>query len=190
MAEKFIPKEVNSLLTFQLTRIIQYLKNSINYFGSNRIKERDELLSNTFIIAVKNLKLKLGSSSEQWVYGQPKYKHISFEHQLSAFVSSELKNKLNIGPLQRGGNGSTPESTGSADNQQTGASFRLLIDTKNWDDAKMINTPGQSGDPDSPFYRNLFNDWANDKYFPAFYSKDKINANTVERIELKPSVKK
>jgi penicillin amidase len=190
MAEKFIPKEVNSLITFQLTRIIQYLKNPTNFFGSNGIKERDELLSNTFIIAVKNLKLKLGSSSEQWVYGQPKYKHISFEHQLSAFVGPELKNKLNIGPLPRGGNGSTPGSTGSTDNQQTGASFRILIDTKNWDDAKMINTPGQSGDPDSPFYRNLFNDWANDKYFPAFYSKDKINANTVERIELKPTIKK
>jgi len=190
MVEKFIPKEVNSLITFQLTSIIQYLKNPTNYFGSNGIKERDEFLSNTFIIAIKNLKLKLGSASEQWVYGQPKYKHISFEHQLSAFVGPELKNKLNIGPLPRGGNGSTPGSTGSADNQQTGASFRLLIDTKNWDDAKMINTPGQSGDPDSPFYRNLFNDWANDKYFPAFYSRDKINANTVERIELTPSVKK
>jgi penicillin amidase len=190
MAEKFIPKEVNSLITFQLTSIIQYLKNPTNFFGSNGIKERDEFLSNTFIIAVKNLKLKLGSASEQWVYGQPKYKHISFEHQLSALVGSELINKLNIGPLPRGGNGSTPGSTGSADNQQTGASFRLLIDTKNWDDAKMINTPGQSGDPDSPFYSNLFNDWANDKYFPAFYSRDKINANTVERIELTPSVKK
>jgi penicillin amidase len=54
----------------------------------------------------------------------------------------------------------------------------------------MINTPGQSGDPESPFYRNLFNDWANDNYFPALYSKNKINANTVERIELKPSLKK
>jgi penicillin amidase len=190
MAEKFIPKEVNSLITFQLTKIIQYLKNPTNFFGLNGIQERDELLFNTFILAVKNLKLKLGSSTEQWIYGQPKYKHISFEHQLSAFVSPELKNKLNIGPLPRGGNGSTPGSTGSADNQQTGASFRLLIDTKNWDDAKMINTPGQSGDPDSPFYRNLFNDWANDKYFPALYSKDKINANTVERIELKPTLKK
>ena len=134
--------------------------------------------------------MKLGLSTEQWVYGQPKYKHINFEHQLSSLVDPTLKNKLNIGPLPRGGNGSTPGSTGSADNQISGASFRILIDTKNWDDAKMINTPGQSGDPNSPFYRNLFSDWANDKYFPALYSKDKIIANKFDRIELKPSLKK
>ena len=190
MTEKFIPSEVKTLISFQLTKIIEYLQNPTTYFGINGIQKRDQLLSSTFNEAVKNLRLKFGASTQQWVYGQPTYKHITFEHQLSSLVDPALKNKLNIGPLPRGGNGSTPGSTGSADNQQTGASFRILIDTKDWDQAKMINTPGQSGDPESPFYRNLFNDWANDKYFPALYSKDKINANTVERIELKPSLKK
>ena len=190
MSEKFIPKDVKSLINFQLTTIIQYLQNPMLYFGEDGIQKRDQLLSATFNEAIKNLKLQLGPSTQQWVYGQPKYKHINFDHQLSSLVDPELKNKLNIGPLPRGGNGSTPGSTGSADNQISGASFRILIDTKNWDDAKMINTPGQSGDPDSPFYRNLFNDWANDKYFPALYSKDKIIANTYDRVELKPSLKK
>jgi penicillin amidase len=54
----------------------------------------------------------------------------------------------------------------------------------------MTNTPGQSGNPESPFYRNLFNDWANDKYFPALYSKEKILANTTERYNLAPVLKK
>jgi penicillin amidase len=190
MTEKFIPKEVKKLINFQLTTIIQYLQNPTLYFGENGIQKRDQLLSAAFNEAINNLKLKFGPSTQQWVYGQPKYKHINFEHQLSSLVDPELKNKLNIGPLPRGGNGSTPGSTGSTDNQTSGASFRILIDTKNWDDAKMINTPGQSGDPGSPFYRNLFNDWANDKYFPALYSKEKIIANTFDRIELKPSLKK
>lgn len=189
ITEKFIPTEVKKLISFQLTKIIEYLQNPTTYFGLNGIQKRDQLLSSTFNEAVKNLQLKFGASTQQWVYGQPTYKHITFEHQLSALVDPALKNKLNIGPLPRGGNGSTPGSTGSADNQQTGASFRILIDTKDWDNAKMINTPGQSGDPESPFYRNLFNDWANDNYFPALYSKDKIYANTVERTDLKPSLK-
>lgn len=190
MSEKFVPKEVKLLISLQLTTIIQYLQNPTLYFGEEGIEKRDQLLFESFNEAIKNLKLKLGSSIQQWVYGQPKYKHINFEHQLSSLVDSNLKNQLNIGPLPRGGNGSTPGSTGNADNQISGASFRILIDTKNWDDTKMINTPGQSGDPMSPFYQNLFNDWANDTYFPALYSKDKIIANTFDRVELRPFFKK
>lgn len=58
---------------------------------------------------------------------------------------------MNTGLLPRGGNGQTPGSTGSADNQGSGASFRLLVDTKDWDNTLMINSPGQSGNPASPF---------------------------------------
>jgi len=190
MAEKFIPKEVKSLISFQLTTIIQYLQNPEKYFGVNGISERDQLLSKAFANAINNLKLKLGPTPSDWVYGQAKYKHITLEHQLSSLVDEELKKKMNIGPLPRGGNGQTPGSTGGTDNQQSGASFRLLIDTKDWDEARMINTPGQSGDPDSPFYKNLFYNWANDLYFPALYSKNRIEANTLERIELNPTNKK
>ena len=190
MTEKFIPKEVSKLISFQLSTIIQYLQNPEKYFGTNGVTERNKLISVAFTKAIDNLTVTLGSTPANWVYGQPKYKHINFEHQLSALVDQELKNKMNIGPLPRGGNGQTPGSTGSADNQQTGASFRLLIDTKDWDETRMINTPGQSGDPDSPFYRNLFYNWANDLYFPAYYSKEKVKAVTVEQIELSPRVNK
>jgi penicillin amidase len=190
MAEKFIPKEVSTLINFQLSTIIQYLQNPEKYFGTNGVAERDKLISVAFTKAIDNLKVQLGPTASNWVYGQPKYKHITFEHQLTSLVDEELKNKMNIGPLPRGGNGQTPGSTGTADNQQTGASFRLLIDTKDWDETRMINTPGQSGDPDSHFYRNLFYDWANDLYFPAYYSKQKIESNTLERIELNPASKK
>ncbi len=190
MTEKFIPKEVDKLISFQLTTIIQYLQNPEKYFGLDGISERDQLLSKAFANAINNLKVKLGPTPSDWVYGQAKYKHITFEHQLSSLVDEELKKKMDIGPLPRGGNGQTPGSTGGTDNQQSGASFRLLIDTKDWDEARMINTPGQSGDPDSPFYKNLFYNWANDLYFPAYYSKEKIQHNTVEPIQLIPGAKK
>ncbi len=190
MAQKFIPKEVSGLLSFQLTTIIQYLQNPDAYFGVNGMDKRDRLLADAFVNAITNLKTKLGSSTSQWVYGQSKYKHITLEHQLSEIVNSTLKDKMNIGPLPRGGNGQTPGSTGATDNQQSGASFRMLIDTKDWDQTRMINTPGQSGNPESPFYKNLFYNWANDLYFPAYYSKDKIQDNSFEKIQLIPANKK
>ena len=91
-----------------------------------------------------------------------------------------------MGPLPRGGYGSTVNQTGNGNNQTSGASFRIIVDTGDWDRAVGMNTPGQSGDPDSPFYRNLFEMWANDQFHPIFYSRDKIEAATSLKIDLRP----
>ena len=50
-----------------------------------------------------------------------------------------------------------------------------------------MNSPGQVGDPDSPLYANLFELWATDKVFPAFYSREKIESVLFERLELSPA---
>jgi penicillin amidase len=186
MSTLLIPAEVKSLISLQISTIIQRLENPTTHFGDNAINKRNKLLQEAFTKAINNLEKKLGSSMDQWVYGQAKYKHTTMEHPLSSIVSKEIKQQLNLGPLPRGGNGQTPGSTGSGDNQLSGASFRILIDTKDWDKALMINTPGQSGDPSSPYYRNLFETWANDQYFPAYYSKEKIKSVAKEITVLQP----
>jgi penicillin amidase len=186
MSALLIPAEVKSYISLQISTIIQRLENPITHFGDNAINKRNKLLEEAFTKAINNLQKKLGTSMDQWVYGQAKYKHTTMEHPLSSIVSKEIKQQLNLGPLPRGGNGQTPGSTGSGDNQLSGASFRILIDTKDWDKALMINTPGQSGDPSSPYYRNLFETWANDQYFPAYYSKEKIKSVTKEITVLQP----
>lgn len=186
MSALLIPAEVKSLISLQISTIIQRLENPTTHFGDNAINKRNKLLQEAFTKAINNLEKKLGPSIDQWVYGQAKYKHTTMEHPLSSIVSKEIKQQLNLGPLPRGGNGQTPGSTGSGDNQLSGASFRILIDTKDWDKALMINTPGQSGDPSSPYYRNLFETWANDQYFPAYYSKEKIKSVTKEITVLQP----
>jgi penicillin amidase len=66
-------------------------------------------------------------------------------------VNGYLKPLLNKGLLPRGGNGQTPGSTGRTDIQMSGASFRILIDTQDWDKKLLINSPGQSVDPRRPF---------------------------------------
>ena len=91
-----------------------------------------------------------------------------------------------MGPLARGGNGYTLGSTGSNYNQSSGASFRIIVNTGDWDSALGTNTPGQSGDPESPFYNNLFNYWAKDRYFPVYFSKEKIKSVTFKKTILTP----
>lgn len=183
---QFIPATVKNYISFQITSIIKRIEHPEDYFGEDAIKKRDLLLIDALEKAVNALTKKLGFKMEDWVYGQIKYKHVKLTHPLNAFLSNEMKNQMNTDIFPRGGNGQTPGSTGSADNQGSGASFRLLVDTKDWDNTLMINSPGQSGDPSSPFYKNLFKTWANDQFFPAYYSIDRIRTVTKEQLILQP----
>jgi penicillin amidase len=55
-----------------------------------------------------------------------------------------------------------------------------------WDESVAINAPGQSGDPESPFYRNLAPLWAAGKYVPLLYSRPAVEAAAFRRFKLTP----
>ena len=78
-------------------------------------------------------------------------------------------------------------NTGNGDNQTSGASFMIIADTANWDNSVGLSNPGQSGDPDSPHYRDLFELWARNKYFPIFYSRSKVDSVTESVTLLHPA---
>jgi penicillin amidase len=184
-AERFVPDEARGLIIPPLTKIIQWLQNPDEKFGPEPIKGRDDFLRITFESAINQLAGELGDNSMNWIYGQERYKHVYIKHPLSDAVNKELKDKLNAGPAPRGGNGYTPGATGGGRNQTSGASFRIIADTGDWDRTVVTNTPGQSGDPDSKFYSNLFDMWANDTYFPLYFSKARIEANLEEKYTLR-----
>src|SRR5690606_16316234 len=156
-------------------------------FGPNPYQDRNVFLSEAFTKGLASLETKLGSDIDQWQYGQEKFKHTYMQHALGNLVNKETKAQLNLGPLPRGGNTYTVGSTGDNYRQATGASFRMIVNTGDWDAAVGTNGPGQSGDPESPFYSNLFESWANDEYFPAYYSKEKIASVTANKTILKPA---
>jgi penicillin amidase len=183
---RFVPQELNGLVDLQLKKLIDWLTVPDEKFGNDIYKGRDSFLAVTFTQAVQELNKKLGSTVAHWTYGQSNYKHTAIYHPLNAILPDALKEKFNLGPLPRGGNSHTPNSTGVNDNQGSGASFRIIADVSNWDKTLMINSPGQSGDPQSKYYKNLFGLWANDQYFPAYFSKDKIFRNADEQTILNP----
>ena len=173
-AGKFIPPELTDLIYLSWQKTIGWILQPGASFGNNPIEERNKFLADCFAAGVDTLKKQLGDDMTAWKYGQEKYKHVYIVHPLGDIADEVLKQRLNAGPLPRGGNGNVPGSTGDLDNQVSGASFRMIMNTGNWDAAVGINTPGQSGDPGSEFYKNLFERWANDQYFPVYFSKDKI----------------
>ena len=183
-----VPEIAKSYVSVGMKTAIDMLLAPDGDFGNDPIQGRDEFLLQTLSQGIQILKQKLGPEFKDWVYGQEDYKHALIRHPLSPALNQELRDRLNVGPAPRGGNGFTLGNTGSGDNQTSGASFRIFVDTRDWDNTLGMNTPGQVGDPDSPLYDNLFELWANDKVFPAFYSREKIESVLFEKLDLIPTM--
>ena len=63
----------------------------------------------------------------------------------------------------------------------------MVVEVGAWDNAIGTNTPGQSGDPASPHYRDLFELWKDDRYFPVKYSRSAVEGVTEARTVLTPA---
>ncbi|MDF9800023.1 penicillin amidase [Catalinimonas alkaloidigena] len=187
-----VPEKAQKVITsLPMTNVLNWLVSPLPEMGESPVwrdpvEVRDRLLISSLEEAVNDLNNRLGNDMNDWQYGQEDYKHILLRHPLSAAVNAQTRAQLDVGPYPRGGNSYTVGSTGGNDNQSSGASFRLIVDTGDWDRALGSNTPGQSGDPDSPYYRNLFEQWAQDRYFPVYYSKEKVEQAAQEVLRLQP----
>lgn len=186
LKNRLVPTPVRGYISLQLKQVIDLLLMPDGRLGENALAARDQILIDALQTALKSLSLKVGMDIKKWQYGQEKLKHITLKHPLSASVDAETRAKLEVGPTPRGGYGHTVNSTGGNYNQSSGASFRIIVDTGDWDRCLATNSPGQSGDPEHKNYRNLFKTWANDQYFPLFFSKDKIDSVTDRQLILQP----
>jgi len=173
-------------MNISLRKTIETIMVPPGELGADPMAARDKMLMDALEAAMAALTDKLGPDSGGWVYGQPAYHHALLRHPLGTSVDEETRALFEAGPLPRGGYGSTVNATGNSDNQTSGASFRIIVDTGDWDRSVGMNTPGQSGDVRSPFYRNLFEMWANDQFHPVFYSRERIEAATALTIDLTP----
>ena len=168
-------------------RLIDWLTAPDGRFGDDPLAGRDAVLRETLSAALDGLRDRFGTAdATAWQYGGERFKHVLIRHPLSAAVDAGLRRRLDVGPFPRGGYGGTVHNTGNGDNQTSGASFMIVADTADWDNSVGLNTPGQAGDPDSPHYRDLFDVWARDRYFPIFFSRAKIDSVTESITLLRP----
>ena len=142
-----IPASARDYLRIGMKRMIDFLLAPDGDFGDDPIRGRDEFLLSALAGGIRSLREKLGPDMNRWVYGQPDYKHALIRHPLSPAVDAATRERLDVGPLPRGGNGFTVGNTGGGDNQTSGASFRIFVDTRDWDNTLGMNTPGQVGTP-------------------------------------------
>ena len=167
------------------TRMVLLLENP---FGWVTNEQRDALLLKTLPAAMQELSAKLGPEPATWKWGA--LHRAEFRHPLGGVVDAATRKKLDVGDWPMSGSSFTPMAATyrASDYRLTsGASFRMVLDVGNWDASRVINAPGQSGNPESPNYRDLAPLWLEGKYVPLVYSRAAVEKETLERIQLTPA---
>jgi penicillin G amidase len=156
-------------------------------FGGDATRQRDRLLLSSLGAAYQEMEKLQGPDPKKWEWGKLNY-NLS-EHPFAAIVDEATRAKLNVGPIEKNGDAYTPNLSeyGLNDFRQLyGPSVRLVVDVGNWDNSRAVNHPGQSGDPDSPHYRDLAPMWRIGNFFPLLYTRKAVENATERRIQLVP----
>jgi penicillin amidase len=167
------------------TRVLQVLEGHGGWLTSAR---REQVLRDSLAAAIADVSQRLGPDAADWQWGR--LHQAVFEHPLAARVDADTRRRLDVGAWPIGGSSATPMATGyrAGDYHLTaGASFRMVADVGRWDQTMAINTPGQSGDPASPHYRDLAPLWVQGRYFPLAYSRAAVEKITRTRFTLQPA---
>jgi penicillin amidase len=168
--------------------LVRLLEEPDGAFGPDPAAGRDTLLLESMGRAVARLEEKLGPDIEAWRWGR--LHHVAIEHPLSGASSAARREALDVAPLPTGGDGFAVHNTAFRESdfrQTSGASYRQVIDVGEWDRSMALNSPGQSGDPRSPHYRDLFPLAAEGRYVPMLYSREKVMEAAERIIRLEPS---
>lgn len=155
------------------------------WFPTPSTESRDSFALSTLQIAFERGHKLLGANEDKWRWG--KLHTVTFHHPLDT-LGPDYAKAFNLGPVERPGDGNTPNNTRHDDNFQQihGASYRHVFDLADWDQGRATSTPGQSGQPGSPHYGDLLPLWAEGQYFPLAYSRRKVEEVAAYRLTLTP----
>lgn len=180
-----VPKAAEAFIAPWMTKIVSWMYAPDGRFGAYPIAARNALLIKSLGEAVAELSRRFGPDMEKWKLGSFHYAHILSP--MSDAVTPDLQETFDVGHAPRGGDSYTITATYAlGDNQIAGGSFKIIADTENWDNSVGLNSPGQSGDVNSPHYRDLYELWARGKYFPIFYSRAKVESVAESTLVLTP----
>jgi penicillin amidase len=141
--------------------------------GPDPDKTLRRVFSESLSTAYANCRDLLGNDEGDWRWGDL---HVSIlRHPLG--LNDPGKDELvTIGPVPRGGSGDTVCDTAYDRSfvQTGGSTFRVVVDVGEWDQSLALNSPGQSGDPRSSHFADLFDSWSRGEYFPLLYSREAV----------------
>lgn len=188
-AERVTPQAARDLVNDgHLEAVIGYLEKPGKELGADPQAGRDAILLSSLAVAIAELKERLGPDMSTWAWGR--LHQADWTPAIADLADSQLKAQMSVGPLQVPGSASTPraQSYRASDFKVTaGASVRMVMDVGAWDNSVVMNSPGQSGDPYSAHYRDLFPMWAEGSYAPLAFSRAAVDRVAESIIRLTPA---
>lgn len=123
------------------------------------------LAKRSFHKALKNLKKRLGLNIADWQWG--KLHTVTFNHPLG--IVPLLDRLLNVGPIPIGGGFATVNNQSFERNKPNfpvilAGSWRFVTDLSTKEKSWTVLSPGQSGHPFSPHYRDWAKAWVKGEY--------------------------
>ena len=167
--------------------VTTYLQTPDSKLGDDPAAGRREVLLASLRSALDELRERLGPDMASWRWGALHHAH--FVPAAAALADPALRQRMSHGPTPAPGSAYTvcAATFGMEDFAVTnGASFRMVVDVGDWDQSLAINSPGQSGDPSSTHYGDLFPLWARGEYVPLLWSREAVEAAAGQVIRLAP----
>ncbi|MGH2556586.1 MAG: penicillin acylase family protein [Actinomycetota bacterium] len=156
------------------------------WFGADGKEARDELLQKALDTALEELTEAMGEDMSTWSWGA--IHQVRFRGQLARIP--DLVELFTGGEAPWGGD----EQTVCQGMYEPGASYdvvvvpswRQIIDLSDLDASVGTHTVGQSGNPASPHFKDLFPLWSTGQYHPLPFTRQAVEAVTESRLELLP----
>jgi penicillin G amidase len=170
-----------------LEAVITYLEHPDAALGAEPRAARDAILLESLKAAVGELSQRLGTNMDTWSWGR--LHHATFEPAIAPLADPQLRAQISVGPLEVPGSASTPRAQtyrGADFSVTAGASVRMVLDVGAWDNSVVMNTPGQSDDPLSAHYRDLFPLWAQGAYVPLRFSRAAVDRDAEQVVHFAP----
>jgi penicillin G amidase len=148
-------------------------------------------ISESLAKVVRELTALRGPDPARWAWGE--IRPLTMHHPLTraGALGRALGSVFNLGPIPLGGDADVINQAAvmplhplaHTDNI---ASLRAVFDVGEWQNSRFVLPGGQSGNPLSPHYGDLFALWQKGEGVPIAFTAEEVNAAAVETLELRP----
>ncbi len=147
-----------------------------------------ERIPDALAAAATTLRQQHGPDPAGWAWGR--VRPLRLLHPLG--VRRPLDRLFNVGPVPVGGDANTPSQAGVQPlsplaNPAAIANQRTVIDLGDPERSRFVLAGGQSGNPLSPHYADLFGHWQRGEGVPIAWSRSAVEAARVDRLVLRPA---
>jgi penicillin amidase len=189
MLAAIVPQRARALVTeIAPSVLLRLLARPDSGLGADPIAARDRIFDQALAAAWNGARRALGPDPAKWRWGT--LHQVRIVHPLSRIPAIAAA----FPPIEGEGSGGDSYTVMARWIRNApgwtvtgGASYLQVVDVGAWDNSLMLNLPGQSNDPRSPHYRDLYLPWTRGEMQPMLFSRAAVDARAVARTSLRPA---